>query len=353
MRSGLAIEMRIWSKLCGPETCPKMFINSFIEDPSRTNRLAGAQHAPARHGGGQAALLTQLFAVGEQASVAALLQFDVEAKRAQLLDEDVERFGNARLEIVVAADDRLVDLGAAGDVIRLDSQHLLQSVGRAIGFERPHLHLAETLPAELRLAAQWLLGDQTVRTDRTSVDLVVDQMVQLQHVDVADRHLAVERLAGAAIDQDHLAGRGEPRPAEHRDDVVLARPVEHRAGHRHAARQLAGELDQLFRRERLDLAAVLAIVDLAEQPAQLLVVATAIAAHAVEHLPDPAAEPGGGPAEMGFEDLADIHPARHAQGVEHDVDRGPVFEIGHVLDRHDARDDALVAVTAGHLVARL
>jgi hypothetical protein len=32
MRSGLAIEMRIWSKLCGPETCPKMFINSFIED---------------------------------------------------------------------------------------------------------------------------------------------------------------------------------------------------------------------------------------------------------------------------------------------------------------------------------
>ena len=34
MRSGLAIEMRIWSKLCGPETCPKMFINSFIEDPS-------------------------------------------------------------------------------------------------------------------------------------------------------------------------------------------------------------------------------------------------------------------------------------------------------------------------------
>ena len=40
MRSGLAIEMRIWSKLCGPATCPKMFINSFIEDPSRWCRHA-------------------------------------------------------------------------------------------------------------------------------------------------------------------------------------------------------------------------------------------------------------------------------------------------------------------------
>jgi hypothetical protein len=37
MRSGLAIEMRISSKLCGPLTCPKMFINSFMHDPSRGN----------------------------------------------------------------------------------------------------------------------------------------------------------------------------------------------------------------------------------------------------------------------------------------------------------------------------
>src|SRR5271166_1382464 len=35
IRSGLAIEMRIWSKLCGPLTCPKIFINSFINDPFR------------------------------------------------------------------------------------------------------------------------------------------------------------------------------------------------------------------------------------------------------------------------------------------------------------------------------
>ncbi len=32
---------------------------------------------------------------------------------------------------------------------------------------------------------------------------------------------------------------------------------------------------------------------------------------------------------------------------------GAVFQVRHVLDRQDLGDDALVAVTAGHLVARL
>jgi hypothetical protein len=54
-----------------------------------------------------------------------------------------------------------------------------------------------------------------------------------------------------------------------------------------------------------------------------------------------------------LENLTDVHARRHAQRVQHDVDRRAVFEERHVFDRHDARDDALVAVTAGHLVARL
>ena len=44
---------------------------------------------------------------------------------------------------------------------------------------------------------------------------------------------------------------------------------------------------------------------------------------------------------------------RHAERVEHDVDVRAVLQERHVLDRHDARHDALVAVAAGHLVARL
>ena len=56
---------------------------------------------------------------------------------------------------------------------------------------------------------------------------------------------------------------------------------------------------------------------------------------------------------MRLEDLADIHAARHAERVEHDVDMRAVLEERHVLDRNDPRHDALVAVTAGHLVAGL
>ena len=57
------------------------------------------------------------------------------------------------------------------------------------------------------------------------------------------------------------------------------------------------------------------------------------------------------PAEVGLEDLADVHPARHAERVEDDVDGGAVREVGHVLLGHDLRDHTLVPVTAGELVA--
>ena len=56
---------------------------------------------------------------------------------------------------------------------------------------------------------------------------------------------------------------------------------------------------------------------------------------------------------MRLEHLADVHARRHAKRIEHDVDRRTVFQVRHVFHRHDGRDDALVAVSAGHLVARL
>ena len=42
-------------------------------------------------------------------------------------------------------------LHASDRVVRLDGEHLLERVRRAVGLKRPHLHLAEALPAELRL----------------------------------------------------------------------------------------------------------------------------------------------------------------------------------------------------------
>ena len=54
---------------------------------------------------------------------------------------------------------------------------------------------------------------------------------------------------------------------------------------------------------------------------------------------------------MGLEDLSDVHTLRHAERVEHDVDRLTIGQERHVFLRHDARNDTLVAVTSGHLVA--
>ena len=61
--------------------------------------------------------------------------------------------------------------------------------------------------------------------------------------------------------------------------------------------------------------------------------------------------PPGAVAEVGLEHLADVHPARHAERVEDDVDGRAVGEERHVLDREDLGDHALVAVAAGELVA--
>ena len=126
---------------------------------------------------------------------------DVETERLHLLDEDLERLGDARLGDVLALDDGLVGLDAAEDVVGLDREDLLQHVGGAVRVQRPDFHLTEALTTELRLTTERLLGDERVRAGRTGVDLVVDQVEQLQDVDLADGDRLAERLAGATVEQ--------------------------------------------------------------------------------------------------------------------------------------------------------
>ena len=63
------------------------------------------------------------------------------------------------------------------------------------------------------------------------------------------------------------------------------------------------------------------------------------------------AELVGGPAQVGFQHLAQVHARGHADGVEDDVNGSAVFQVGHILFGQDAGDHALVAVASGHLVA--
>src|SRR6476620_7532060 len=220
----------------------------------------------------------------------------VEAEAPQFLDEHLEGLGDPRWLDLLPLHDGLVGLDAPEDVVRLHGQQLLEDVGRAIGFERPDLHLAEALATELGLATQRLLGDQAVRTGRPRVDLVLDEVVELEHVDVADGDPAVEQLARPAVAQLGLAVVRQARLGQLALDVVLGRAVEH-----------GGRGLQALGVER--------------------------------------------PAEVGLEDLADVQPARDAKRVEDDGDRGAVRQERHVLGGQDLGDDALVAVTAGHLVA--
>src|SRR4051794_14458720 len=252
---------------------------------------------------------------------------DVEAQRLHLLDEHLERLGNARLGDVLALDDRLVDLHATEHVVGLDGEQLLQRISRALGLERPHLHLAEPLAAELGLTAQRLLRDHRVGAGRPGVDLVVDQVEQLQDVDVAHADRLAERLTAAAVvelglafaaDELYAVAVGQGR-AEQPCDLLLAGAVEHRR--REVGARVGGVGADLG--EPL-LPGFLRPVDL---PAGL-----------------------GHPAEVRLEDLADIHPAGHTERVEDDVDRRAVLEERHVLDRQHLGDDALVAVAAGELV---
>ena len=141
-----------------------------------------------------------------EAQRVALLELDVETEGLDFLDQHVEGFRRAGLQRVVALDERLVDLGTSLNVVGLDGEEFLERVRRAVSFERPHFHFAETLAAVLGFAAQRLLRDERVRTDRARVNLVRHKMVQLHHVDVADDDLLIEFLAGAAIKQQALAG---------------------------------------------------------------------------------------------------------------------------------------------------
>src|SRR5262245_55678429 len=80
-------------------------------------------------------------------------------------------------------------------------------MGRSVRLERPHLHLTESLAAELRLTGERLLGHQRVRPDRSRVNLVVDQVRELEHIDRAHGDVALERMTGSPVAEPDLAYR--------------------------------------------------------------------------------------------------------------------------------------------------
>src|SRR5262249_20949796 len=83
----------------------------------------------------------------------------------------------------------------------------------AVGLERPDLHLAEALAAVLRFTAKRLLGDKRIWSHRTGMNLVGHEVTELHHIDVANYHFLIERIAGATIKQARLSVLLDPGKA--------------------------------------------------------------------------------------------------------------------------------------------
>ena len=73
------------------------------------------------------------------------------------------------------------------------------------------------------------------------MDLVVDQVVELQHVDVANGHLTVELLTRTAIIERRLTGFLETGKLQHLVDVGFHGTVEDRRRDGDAAAGLLGQ----------------------------------------------------------------------------------------------------------------
>ena len=153
--------------------------------------------------------------------------------------------------------------------------------------------------------------------------LVVDQVVQLQHMHVAHGHRALEGLTGTPVVQRGLRARGSEPLArnqlvgegkfQHAADLALGSAVEHRRREGHAGLQVGRHLDNLGVGELLQplgLAAAL-VEQLVEELAQLLDLGLLL-----QHVADALADALAGPAQMHFEHLAHVHARRHTQGVE-------------------------------------
>ena len=223
------------------------------------------------------------------------------------MDEHREGLRHSGVEHVVALDDGFVDPRTALDVVGLDREQFLKRVAHAVRLKRPHLHFAHALTAHLRLAAEGLLRDEGVWSDGTRVDLVRDKVVQLKHVDHADHDALSKGFAGETVVEDGLAVGVDPC------GIALLLLL-------------------------LDAGLAQALVDLR------LLNAVEARSRGVE------AEETAGEAEIGLEQLAEVHAGRYAQRVEHDVNRRSVGKERHVAARKDAGNAALVTVTAGHLV---
>ena len=167
------------------------------------------------------------------------------------------------------------------------------------------------------------------------MDLIVNQVMKLQVMHVADRNSGVKILACTAVTKLYLSVSGDRDTFPQfsvlkmiaeilhklRICILLVLGLEVFPG---AVDVIVGHLQRI-----LDIAFVRTVEDRSG---------------------DVETERLGCKAQMNLKDLTDIHTGRNAQRVEHNVKRTSVRQERHVFNRKYAGYNTLVSVTAGHLI---
>src|SRR5690554_4339830 len=267
----------------------------------------------------------------------------------KLLDENVEALREAWIEGEVTLNDRFIDTRTTLNVVRFDRQKLLQRVGCAVGLDGPDFHLSETLTTELRLTAERLLGHQAVRPDGTCVDLIVNKVIEFEHVHHSNRNIFVECLTGASVIEDALAAGIQTGTFKHLLDFSFRCAIEDWCRDVNAGATGLGKFDDVVRIECIDEGKCFrVVVNFLEEFTDVFRIGCFF-----DHFSNSLSNTTCTPSKMCLKDLADVHAAWNAEWVENEVNWSTVVKEWHVFFRKNPADDTLVSVASGHFIADL
>ena len=179
------------------------------------------------------------------------------------------------------------------------------------------------------------------------MNLVVHQVRQLQHVDVAHGDRQFELLARHAVAQRGLARSGQARARQQRLDFRLAGAVEYGRSHEHTLFKSRSQCFELILTQVADSVGQHSVLEQSLEIAPNRFCAVVL----LEQLTNLQTQFMTRPSEVRFKNLSHVHTAGHAERVQDDLDWRSILEVRHVLFRQNARDHALVPVASGHFVA--
>src|SRR3989344_7632148 len=201
-----------------------------------------------------------------------------------------------RILKALTAYNRIVNSGAAKDIVRFNRKHFLKRMRRAVSFKRPYFHFSKSLAASLRFPAERLLSNQRIRTDGAHMNFIFNHMRKLKHINLPDGNILVEFLARSPVEQFYFSAFWDTSFFKFCFNLFF-RGIDKRRANR--------MISELFR----------------------------------------------SPPEVSLKNLAKVHTRRHAKRVENDINRRAVFQIRHVFFRQNLCDNALVSMASCKLIS--